>query len=198
MAAPQFSADDYLRAMQSLMPRGRVWPRDPDAVQTKVLRGLSAVYVRTNARANNVLAEAFPPTTYELLPEWEATLGLPDTCSGTVQTVIQRRGQVVARFIGMAGQRISDYVGWAAQLGFSITVTNCAPFRMGQSRMGAPLGGPDWSHTWRINAPLDSIIPFRMGGSAMGDPLQAWGNAVLECEMEAVSPPHTILQFSYT
>lgn len=105
MSAPNYSAADYLSAMQALMPRGRVWPKDSDATQTQVLGGLVQVYARNTARANNLLVDAFPGMSAELLPEWEATLGLPDPCAGVAPTVAARNAQVLARFTGLGGSR---------------------------------------------------------------------------------------------
>jgi uncharacterized protein YmfQ (DUF2313 family) len=51
-------------------------------VQSQVLYGLAKSYERETARANNLLVDSFPLTTYELLPEWESSLGLPDPCAG--------------------------------------------------------------------------------------------------------------------
>lgn len=91
MAAPFFSSADYLAALQALLPRGRVWPRESDATQTKALSGLAGVYERQNARSNNLLSDAFPITAYELLPEWESTLALPDPILGRDTTIQGRR-----------------------------------------------------------------------------------------------------------
>jgi uncharacterized protein YmfQ (DUF2313 family) len=51
-----------------------------------VLSGFTPAFERLTARANNLLIDAFPGSTYELLPEWEATLGLPDPCAGEAPT----------------------------------------------------------------------------------------------------------------
>ncbi|WP_197520275.1 putative phage tail protein, partial [Paraburkholderia tropica] len=55
-------------------------------------------YERSTSRANYLLIDSFPPTAYELLPEWESTLGLPDPCAGEAPTIPQRQAQVLARF----------------------------------------------------------------------------------------------------
>lgn len=193
--APLYSSADYLVALQNLLPRGRIWPRDADAVMTAALAGLAPIYVRNNARANQVIDEAFPPATYELLPQWEATLGLPDPCGGVAPTVQARRGQVVARFIAKGGQSAAYFIEFAAALGFTITVNSCAPFRMGQSRMGQPLGDSEWMFVWQVHGPVDAAIPFRMGLSAMGEPLEAFVTGVLQCELNAITPAHTLLQY---
>lgn len=81
MAAADLTSADYQAALQALLPHGRVWPREPDAVQSRVAAGLAQTAARLHARANYLLRDAFPLTPLELLPEWEATLGLPDECS---------------------------------------------------------------------------------------------------------------------
>ena len=198
MLAPNLTSADYLRAFQALMPRGRVWPRDQDAIQTQVLSGLTQIYSRQTGRSNYLLADSFPGTTYELLPEWESTLGLPDPCAGESPTVQQRRAQVVARLASGGGQSAAYYIGFAAKLGYGITITNFAPFRCGQSSCGQALGNADWFFTWSINSPSSTVVRFAAGQPSAGEPLGSWNNAVLECEMSALKPAHTVLQFRYT
>jgi uncharacterized protein YmfQ (DUF2313 family) len=156
-----------------------------------------ASYEAQTARSNYLLVDAFPGTTYELLPEWELTLGLPDPCAGEAPSVQVRRQQVAARLSSAGGQSAAYYIGFAQRLGYGITVTNYAPFRCGQSTAGQQLGNQDWFFTWSINAVLNTVVRFAAGQSAAGDPLASWGNQVLECEMSAAAPAHTILQFHY-
>jgi uncharacterized protein YmfQ (DUF2313 family) len=198
MAAPIYRAEDYLAALQALMPRGRVWPRDADATQTKTLSGLAPSYVRNNQRAAAVLVESLPSTTYELLPEWEATLGLPDPCAGPSPTIEGRRAQVVARFAGSGGQSIPYMVTFAANLGYTITITEFIPAQVGILRAGQPLNGSAWAYAWQVNSALNTIRYARAGAFSAGEPLASWGNAVLECELKAIAPAHTVPIFSYS
>lgn len=197
MPAPNYSAADYLRALQTHLPRGRVWPRDPDAQQTKFLSGFTPVFERLNARANNLLVDVFPSTAVELLPDWESTLGLPDPCAGAAPTVVARQQQVVARLTRSGGQSAAYYIAYAAILGYTITITEFAPARVGQSRMGQPLCGPDWAFAWQVNSSQTTVVPSRVGSARVGDPLVTWGNEVLQCEISAIIPAHTIAIFSY-
>src|SRR5690348_5922387 len=198
MSAPSFSNADYAQALQALMPPGKVWPRDPDSVQAQVLASLAPSFQRSGQAGLNLLADAFPATAQYLLPEWEASLGLPDPCAGESPTLQNRRQQVVARLTGQGGQSISYFVTYAALLGYTVTVTQYAPFRCGQSRCGDQLGGPEWSFTWAINAPLETVTYFRAGISTCGEPLESWGNSVLQCEMDAIKPAHTILNITFS
>ncbi|QOT75047.1 YmfQ family protein [Cupriavidus basilensis] len=197
MLAPVLTSADFLRAFQALMPRGRVWNAEPDSIQTKAAAGLSPSYAAQTARSNNLLIDAFPATTYELLPEWESTLGLPDPCAGPGASTQVRRNQVVARLANSGGQSAAYYAGFAQKLGYGIFITNYAPFRCGQSTAGQALGNEDWFFTWAVNAPINTIVRFSAGKSSAGDPLGSWGNHVLECEMNAIAPAHTILLFNY-
>lgn len=198
MAAPQFLAADFLAALQALLPRGKVWPRDPDASLTKSLNGLTPTYARQTSRSNQLLVDAFPVTTIELLPEWEATLGLPDPCAGLSPTIYARRAQVVARVKAQGGQSVLYFIALAAALGYTVTITQFAPARAGQTRAGMPCNGPAWAHAYRVNAPLNTVVRARAGTSKAGEPLAYWSNTVLECELRQVMPAHAVIIFSYT
>jgi uncharacterized protein YmfQ (DUF2313 family) len=197
MSAPLYSAADYRRALQALLPRGRVWPRESRAVQTRRLAGLAPVYARGHARANRLLADLCVAGTVELLPEWEATLGLPDPCTGPLPTLQARRSQAVARFANTGGQSAAHFIRIAAQLGYAISITSYAPFRCGQNRCGQPLGGMEWVYHWAVNAPSNTWVHFRTGQSTAGEPLASWGNRALECSLRNIAPAHTTLQFHY-
>lgn len=193
-----FTADDWLAQFQRLMPEGEVWPRDPDAKQTQALRTLMGTYRRLTYRDGYLLVDAFPPYTNELLTEWEQTLGLPDPCTPLNPTVIQRVAAVAAKVIAQGGQSIPYFISVAAALGFTITVSEFAPFRAGISTAGSPDYGQDWAHTWLVNVPdTDTFSYFRADDSAAGDALVSWGNAEMECRLRAIAPAHTILIFGY-
>lgn len=197
MLAPYFLAVNFARALRALLPRGRAWSRDDDTTQFATLMGLAPTYERQTNRGNNLLVDSFPTTTLELLPEWEASLGLPDPCAGLSPTIAARRSQVVARFAALGGQSQAFYVAFAGQLGYSITIENFAPFRVGINRAGDALMGTDWWYAWAVHAPLNTVNYFRAGVDAVGEPLAYWTNLILECELQSVKPAHTTLFFKY-
>lgn len=186
MPAPLFSSQDYLAALQALMPRGRIWPRDSDSVQAQVLAGVTKSYEANNLRANNLLVDAFPPSANELLPEWEATLGLTATSAGPAASVPARQTLVVARLIGANGISVSDFTNYAALLGYQISVKGRAPFRCGQSRAGASLGGIGRLFEWIVTARALPLMPFG-----------AYGPTLLQQEMQRLAPPYGFLKFVF-
>jgi uncharacterized protein YmfQ (DUF2313 family) len=189
---------EYTVALLSHLPRGRIWPRDPDSAPATTAAGLAPSLQRLDARAAALLVDAFPGTTYELLPEWEASLGLPDPCAGEAPGLQQRRAQVVARLTATGGQSVPYFENVAAKLGYAATVREYAPSRFGQFRFGGRLQSAQWAHVWAIQAQQTTVTSFRFGLSGFGERFRTWGNEVLECEMRALAPAHTILLFQYS
>lgn len=198
MPVLNLSASDVLAALQDLLPTGPVWPREPDAVQTQALATLCPTYVRLTQRDNNLLVDAFPTQTAELLPEWELTLGLPNQCTPPNPTLAQRKAAVAAKVVAQGGQSVPYYIAVAAALGFTITIVEYAPFRAGINAAGQPVYGMDWAHTWTVRTFLNAETYFQAGISGAGDALATWGNSQLECTLNQLKPAHTILQFNYT
>lgn len=197
MSVPNYQASDFVGAIHALMPRGIAWPKDPSSIMGQVIAGLAPTWVRHTQANNNLLVDAFPATAVQLLPEWESALGLPDPCAGESPTLAGRQQQVVARFTNSGGQSIPYFIAFAKTLGYSVTATEFTQFRVGQQAMGSPVANQDWGFTWQINSPLNTVSYFRTGQSNVGQPLASWGNAVLQCELTAIKPAHTYLNFAY-
>jgi uncharacterized protein YmfQ (DUF2313 family) len=197
MSIPVYSSKDFANALSGLLPPGRVWPRDPDSVLMQTVACLAPMYERGSAAATNLLVSAFPATATDLIPEWQETLGLPDPCAGPAATIAQQRQQIVARLTDSGGQSAPYFIQLALALGYTVTVTNDAPFRCGQSRAGAHVGTQDWFFAWAVHAPAFTTIPFLAGQSTAGEPLVTFGNAVLECELSSRAPAQSILKFIY-
>lgn len=197
MGAPVYSVEDFLGALQALLPRGRAWNLDVDSVQGKIGAALVSSFQRVNVANAALLSDAFPSTADFLLPEWEAALGLPDPCAGPGTTVADRQAQVITRLTDSGGLSQSRFIELAARLGYTITITTFAPFRAGHSSAGDPLGDEDSYFVWQVNAPSETVSYFRAGSGRSGDPLASWGNAVLECSIADRVPAHTTVLFSY-
>lgn len=216
--APLVGEDDFLATLRALLPPGKAWTRDPDATLTALLRGLAAGFASLQARASEVLKDAFPTGTVELLPEWEATLGLPDPCIGPEALVDERRAQVVARLTNPGGQSVGYFVWYAGQLGYPITITEFAPSRFGQvfgepfyasplvetpllygglfGRPFAHWGDEAWPFVWQVDSPTLIVRPLHYG-EPFGEPFADWDASPLACELQRFSPGHTKVVFAY-
>lgn len=191
-----FSADDFRKAILQLMPQGPAWSRAPDSLTSLLASAWAAGFARNTVRAENLLTDAFPSTTAELLPEWEASLGLPDPCAGEGATLGQRRSQVVARLSDNGGSSVAYFTAFAAALGYAIAVTEYAPSRSGVMASGQPLLNEAWANCWLVAGPGVTEVLAQSGLFASGEALMTWSNGPLKCEIEARNPAHLILRFA--
>lgn len=192
------TAADYLEQLKTLLPPGQAFPREAGTTLHKLLDGMSIELARVDERGESLPLEANPYTTSEMLSDWERVAGLPDTCSGELETTLQgRRNALVSKLNSTGGQSAQYFVDVARALGFEITISEFRPFRAGMSRAGDPLTNGDWIYTWRVNAPETTIIDFRAGLSAAGEALRTWGNDSLQCKINQLKPAHTIALFGY-
>ena len=204
MSNPRTVAD-YAAALLGMLPVGRIWPRDLDTNQWRTASAMVPAWVRNEARARILLGDAFPATALELLPDWEASLGLPDPCAGAQPTVELRRVAVRSRLTARGGQSVPYFQAVAALLGYgvvagsgaSVWIEEFRPFRFGQP-FGRPLAGPAWAHAWRVHAAGLAVRPFRFGVNRMGEPFATWGDKDFECALRALAPAHTVLGFVYS
>jgi len=150
VGVPNYAAADYATAAWALMPRGRAWSRDPASVQGRVLGAIGETFERSDAAASSILAGSIPGTLTPLLPEWEASLGLPDALTGAQPSFDDRMGRVRGRFVGLGGQSREAITAYAAALGFIIRITNYSSFRVGQSPVDSPVAGDEWSFVWGV------------------------------------------------
>jgi len=194
-----FTAEDYAHVLADLLPWGWAWAREPESVLMKTIEGLAAEYARVHARDCDLLAESYPGTALETLTDWERICGLPDPCTGPLDTIQERRAAILAKLAMRGGQSRQYYIDVALAIGFVITIEEFRPFRVGANRAGDHLYGIEWMYYWRVTSwePAQKITAFRVGQSATRERLRSWGNDMLECLLRAIMPAHTVLQFAY-
>jgi uncharacterized protein YmfQ (DUF2313 family) len=174
------TAEYYRAQLFQLRPPGPVWNWTVGGVLWNLALAIADGLVRLHLRIERLYLEADPRSTSELLPEWEATVGLPDGCIPGGGSTEQRRAAVNARLLALGGASESYFIGLAAAYGYTVTITYPA------------------QHHWRVHSPSAvSITTFKAGRSRANDPLRSWGNQQLECLLNRVKPAHTVLEFAY-
>jgi uncharacterized protein YmfQ (DUF2313 family) len=196
------ASDDFKSSLKAKLARGSALRADP--VDTPVKEAFwSAVgdaFAGFHADVANISeVESDPRLAATLLPDWEACFGLPDPCTPQPQSTVDRRTALLQKITEQGGQSPTYFIGRAAAIGDTITITEFQPFRAGISRAGDALTNGPWQFTWRVNGPLSGPVTFfRAGLSAAGDPLSSFGNAELQCVLNAIAPAHTLLQFAFS
>lgn len=191
------TTEDYLQHLQALLPQGPAWPREPDALLTLELTAFAEEFARIDQRADDLVEEADPRTTYELLSDWERICGLPDGCTGPLSGVAARRAAVVARLTTLGAQNAAYFISIAAALGYTITITEEAVHTC-LSVCTDPINGQEWRFVWNVNVSQANTVRDLTCIDECTTPLAVWGDQLLECAISRLKPAHTLVRFIYS
>lgn len=189
------TAEQYLAQLQALLPQGAAWSREAGAVLTELLHAFAEEFARADARAEQLVDEADPRTTLELLAGWERIAGLPDPCMGEGPTIAERRASLLQKLIAIGGASRSYFIAVAEVLGFTVTITEYTKHTV-QHKVDSPIYGEQWNFVWQVNAPLNTERAHTVQ-SGVDEPLGTFGNEPLECVIQALKPAHTFVRFAY-
>lgn len=190
------SVEQYRDQLMALQPPGLALPVDLDSNWAALLEAIAEELARVDARGDDLLDEADPRVTYELLADWERVAGLPDACAPLNDTVERRRNALLGKLTGTGGQSREYFIALAASLGFQVTIDEFDPFDVNDT-VDDSIFGSDWRFAWRVNAPGNTVAYFNVG-SGVNEPLADWGNDLLECAIDARKPAHTHVLFAYS
>ncbi|SBV97961.1 conserved hypothetical protein [uncultured delta proteobacterium] len=190
---------EYFEELVELQPPGAALPRDLDAVWPRLLMGVADGHAAVERRGNDLLREADPRSTFELLPDFEREYGLPDACSPAAVTLQERRDAVVAKMRDEGRHDLAYWYELAAALGYEIEIDEPRPFIAGVSCCGDCLnGGHEVRFEWDVTVKGPRVTLFRCGESTPPDSLGDIAYAEdLECRIRAAAHSHTRIFFDY-
>jgi uncharacterized protein YmfQ (DUF2313 family) len=213
------SGADYAQAFLQLLPQGQAWPRQPpESTMVQGIEGLCDYWGYVDGNAADLLEiESDPRSTIALLPDWERNWGLPDPCYTGPLTIHDRQIALVLRMTMMGGQSIEFFIGVAAFLGYTVTITEYAPFMVGVSNVGdtrtPPLdpnplvgeyrwyiGPPEMRFYWTVHVTGARLTWFRVTQGQLGvdHHLEIGLAEDLECLLNRWKPAHTEIIFDYS
>ena len=192
------TADESHRLLASHLPQGKLWEAafDVDSNMGKLVRGLSAEFIRLQILCQTLAVEMNIDTADQLITEWEQSVGIPNDCFSTNGTLEERRLQVKGLFSNFAGvQTAGDFVRVAALFGITVTIEAGSLFG------GFPLVFPtmffdssrSMGHTIVVNiAEVASSIGFPM---PFPIPFSSGSQQLLTCLYEALAPANVNIIF---
>lgn len=91
--------DGTAQQMADCLPDGRAWQlkNDPDSNIRKLINSLSVAHNLSQQQIELLDDEFKIENTYDLLEDWEESVGIPDSCVSSSTTVIERRQDVINR-----------------------------------------------------------------------------------------------------
>lgn len=193
------NAAAYLSQLQALLPQGPAWPRDPDVVLTRLLGAMAEEFARVDAVAGQVIDEADPRATQDLLTDWERVAGLSpySPTDGSLLSDEQRRANLQGALVERGGQSPAYFIALAARMGFVITITEFREWSVDDD-VEALLNGADWNFAWQVNAPTVTAQEWTVE-SSVDEPFSIWFEGLLfEQALAEDKPAHTILLVAYS
>lgn len=188
---------DYYALLQAALPQGPAWPKEDDAIISKQLSVWAEEFARVDARIEDLINDADPRTTSELLLSYERVAGLPDECVTTSQSHQQRISALVTKLQTLGGQSRQYFIDMAADLDYpDATIDEFYPMRC-DDPCDSVLNSVADRYWWRINLPSDGATYVMKCDDPCDSPLQSWGEEVIECRIEQYKPAHTNVIFAY-
>lgn len=187
----------YQQQLAALLPPGLALMAEDGSELATLLAALAAKLADADARAQLLLQESDPRRAVALLPEWEASLGLPDACTVGEQTLLARQQAVVAKLTDAGGARAPRFLQLAARLGYpGATITR---YRYHHCEMSCeePLQDIGWRHTWALILPAGTRVVEATTESGAEEPLRTWGDTMIECVIRRESPAVSTVLIAY-
>jgi uncharacterized protein YmfQ (DUF2313 family) len=214
---------DYGRALAALLPQGDAWPRWDDSTLIRTTDALGEIFGYVDSRAADLLeVETDPRLTLEMLEDWERNFRLPDPCFKSALTIDERHKILVFKMTLLGAQSREFFIGMAAWLGYTITITERAPFTCGISQVGDTsqminwngtpgddpqaldyrwrIGPPEMRFLWTVHVTGAPLMWFRAGAGEAGVQyhLTIGFAEDLECLLNRWKPAHTHIVFDYS
>lgn len=194
------SSEDYLKLLQSLLPIGKAWNRDPDSNFTNFLHGFADELARIDAKVENLLIESRTNTTTECIDEHEIDFGIPDECIQAADTIENRRLLVNTRLRLLGGQHKGYFVEVADNLDRMIIIFEFKPFWSGLGVCGDPIGDAKIIYYWAVSIYFqNSFVEYAdVYDGACGDLLADMPLVQqMICILEKQRPAHTTILYDW-
>lgn len=201
-------SDRYTALIQRLLPQGFAWPREAGTNLYKLCCVLSDTLTRIHLRAEQLIEEKDPRTSFELLTDHEREWGLPDSCSFGQQTVQERKAALINKILSRGGQSRGYFEAIASNLGYEIDLREYRPIVCGETPIATPKDNEKIIYT--IGAETDRFYYdvivkgaratwFRCGESELGTETHLTITTAqdLECILQRLKPAHSHLTTIY-
>ena len=119
------SLEEHTDALAAYMPNGPLFEAKNinDSNFRQLLRGLAGEIFTAQGYLTTLNDDYFPDQTTLFLEEWEAALGIPDSCFFGGGTLNERRQDILVKLASLGVQTEDDFIDLAALFGVTITIT---------------------------------------------------------------------------
>lgn len=163
----------------------------------KILLGLATEWLYFRSNLNEIVNDYNPNNTTYFIEDWEAFVGIPDSCISIASTLEQRRKNILLKLAGINATTEKQFKNIASILGYSIEVSN------GIDTSTFPLTLP-FLLISEAEAPFVIVITLPASIKPVGFPLTLpftlteGQPAILNCLFNKIKPANTKLYFRYS
>jgi uncharacterized protein YmfQ (DUF2313 family) len=168
-----------------------------DSTLRKILNGLAVEFLNFRNQINDVANQYNPEETTSLIEEWEAFVGIPDSCIPVAPTLEKRRLNILLKLAGINAATEKQFKTIASILGYNIEVSN------GVSTSTFPLTLP-FLLISETSAPFTIVITLPASLQPQGFTLTfpftltEQQPAILNCLFNKLKPANSQLFFRYS
>lgn len=188
------SIEEATRQLASTIPDGRAWQAKsiPGTNMYAVVSACAAEFREIQIQIETLAREFDINLSDQLLPDWEASCGLPEECIGQMASLEDRRNAVILRLRKIPFVTKEDYENLAFQLaGLNVTVTPGAEIEL------FPLDFP--IHFASGNSYFKLYVTFNdaIGGFPYLFPFNflSTGDNIIRCVFEQIAPANVLIIF---
>ncbi len=186
----------HLAILQQLLPPASY---NPNGEHLKVeLTATAVVFDDIQDSASRVLKAIDPASVTELLPEWEAAYGLPDSCDGTPATTTNERlGALYAKRVSRLPLTIALLESIAASIGFTGTSVKKRQPADCISPCNTLLNGEAHRFVLDVFTSYERSITLANCISLCTAPIAVIEEPLLECVFNKLEPTYALFIFHY-
>ena len=144
--------DAYREQIGALLPRGRAWPRERATTLGATTEAIAQELADIDRQAVRLLDELLAGSTFDLITDWEADLGLPDACSVLGSTITIRRASLLEKIVTRADLSAGTFREIGRRYGVEIRVFELDEHRAARSTTLDTTGGR-WRFVWWVTIP---------------------------------------------
>lgn len=159
----------------------------------KLLLGFSVEFVTIDELIALFRRDTVPDTTENFIDEWEAALGIPDSCLSGTGTSIQRRLEFLIKLAGYGLQTAQDFIDLALKFGIVINAEGGANRGIYGKEPEIVFGSDKEARFTLVIAPVENIgekftytFPITFGTQDL---------STLECLFEKLKPANVQLMY---
>lgn len=193
---PVRTLEQQAQTLADYLPGGRLFHAKNiyDSNFRNLLRGFAGEVVRADGYLQTFKDDVIPDATLFFVDEWEAAVGIPDSCFSGTGTIEERWRNVLIKLASLGVQTTEDFVALGEIFGIDVTVRPAHPFTVFPLEFPVPLF--DTEKEARFTIIVDFVVdeasrfpltfPFIFGNEVIG---------VLECLFRRLKPANCDIIF---